>query len=190
MPLYESGFSSRFALAGADISAASELCASKVPALDNVVFSSSRASAGLKAAGRAISHVPTPGALVREWSGADQAACDSVARATNMGAFIPGGQAWVLEAPKKGIVGYTSMFNHCWADIAVLPKYRGDTPLLADTALTAMREQGGSWFTNAKESTGYPFMKRLESRGAIKISRESSWGFMRDPYHSVDFTVL
>jgi hypothetical protein len=108
-----------------------------------------------------------------------------------MGHFIPGGRAWVLETPKNGIVGYTSIItNGCWADIAVLPKYRGDTRLLADTALKEMRGLGGRWFTNAKESTGYPFMKRLETAGAIKIEKESVLGFMRDPYHTVDFTVL
>jgi len=135
-----------------------------------------------------LSHIPTLGARVRPWVEADLAACDKIAGATKMGSFIPGGQAWVLEAPKKGIVGYTSMSTNCWADIAVLPEYRGNTRLLANTALDAMRANGGKYFTNAKELTGYPFMKRLEADGAIKILRESV-GFGSNPYHTIDFVV-
>ena len=188
IPACESGIKAQVALADAEMTTAAQLCASQSLAVESGVLSTFRRMA-VQARDASLSHVPTPGAFIRKWSVEDQAACDAVAKATNMGRYNAGGEAWVLEAPKSGVVGYTSIANRCWADIAVLPKYRGDTRLLADMALKEMREQGGKWYTNARESTGYPFMKRLESSGAIEIEGDQRL-YGRDPNHGMDFTVL
>lgn len=138
-----------------------------------------------------INRVPTPGALIRRFSPADQQVCDRVARSTGMGHFSPGWDNWVLETPRHGVVGYTSTFNRCWSDVAVLPQFRGDTRLLTDTVLAHMRAEGGQWFANAKRLTGYPYLKRLEKDGLIRVVKETELPYAgRDGLsHSVEFLV-
>ena len=99
----------------------------------------------------------------------------------------------VLMDKEKGVIGYAvwDTAEQNITDLAVHPDERKHTMTLLNAMISHIREVGGEWSLNARNSSTYNLIKAFEERGRIKIHNEEQ-AFVHDgeEYHYVRFSAV
>jgi len=99
----------------------------------------------------------------------------------------------VLVDKNKGVVGYATIEtgNQYISDLVVLPEHRGQSMTLLNSLLAYMKQAGGTWTADCRESTSYALLKHAERKGRVVIESDAVTDKMGDqPMHHVKFKVV
>lgn len=100
----------------------------------------------------------------------------------------------VIEEPGKGVIGYALIepANRYISDIAVAPDANvHKTMSLIRSVSELVKQVGGEWSADCRDSTSYKLMKNMERRGKIKILKDEVTNRMgTDDMHHVVFVPI